>query len=186
MIDYIKQSTTVYPQIFDIIYIMKKFLFNRKLNQSYQGGISSFSLFLLILSFLKYVQNNNFEKPLGSLLIEFLRFYSNFDFYNSIIRPNEKNVNDIYIMNDNMNNFYKYNINIVDPITGLNVAKSTFKIEEIKKAFKEGLDIIFSNLYKINNNDNNINENDNRINLNKININLDNNNKILEHFFYDK
>ena len=85
-----------------------------------------------------------------------------------------------------MNNFYKYNINIVDPITGLNVAKSTFKIEEIKKAFKEGLDIIFSNLYKINNNDNNINENDNRINLNKININLDNNNKILEHFFYDK
>ena len=182
MIDYIKQSTKLYPQIFDIIYIMKKFLFNRKLNQSYQGGISSFSLFLLILSFIKYIHQDDFEIPLGSLLLEFLRFYSNFDFYNSIIKPNEKETNNIYIIDKNINSFYKYNINIVDPITGFNVAKSTFKIEEIKKAFKDGLDIIIGNLYKVNNNDNN-----NEMNLNNININsINNNNKVLEHFFYDK
>ena len=179
MIDYIKQSTQLYPQIFDIIYIMKKFLFNRKLNQSYQGGISSFSLFLLILSFLKFKlqqkNSNNSEIYIGSLLIEFLKFYSDFDFYNSIIRPNEKDPNDIYLINDSVNNFFKYNINIVDPITGLNVAKSTFKIEEIKKAFKDGFDIIIGNLYKVYNPEN------------FMNSNKDNNNKtILEHLFYDK
>ena len=180
MIEYIKQSTKIYPQIYDIIYIMKKFLSIRKLNQSYQGGISSFSLFLLILAFIKFFSKNNIEFPIGSLLIEFLRFYSNFDFYNSVIRPNENNINDIYTMDDGNNIFYKYNINIVDPITGLNVAKSTFKIEEIKKAFKEGLDIIISNLYKININDNNINMNNEDINDN---LNKD---KILEHFFYER
>ena len=182
MIDYIKQSTKLYPQIFDIIYIMKKFLFNRKLNQSYQGGISSFSLFLLILSFIKYIHQDEFEIPLGSLLLEFLRFYSNFDFYNSIIRPNEKEASNIYKLDKN-NSFYNYNINIVDPITGLNVAKSTFKIEEIKKAFQDGLNIIIGNLYKINTND----DNNIEINLNNININsINNNNKVLEHLFYDK
>ena len=176
MIEYIKDSTKLYPQIIDIIYIMKRFLSNRKLNQSYQGGISSFSLFLLILAFVKYFPKNNIDIPIGSLLIEFLTFYSNFDFYNSVIRPNEKNINDIYIMNTISNDIFKYNINIIDPITGLNVAKSTFKIEEIKTAFKEGLDIIIGNLYKIIPND---------INDNYLNVNLDDN-KILVHFFFDK
>ena len=134
----------------------------------------------IIFAFIKFFSKNNIEFPIGSLLIEFLRFYSNFDFYNSVIRPNENNINDIYTMDDGNNIFYKYNINIVDPITGLNVAKSTFKIEEIKKAFKEGLDIIISNLYKININDNNINKNNEDINDN---LNKD---KILEHFFYER
>ncbi len=178
MIEYIKQSTKIYPQIFDIIYIMKKFLSHRKLNQSYQGGISSFSLFLLILAFVKYFSKNNLEIPIGSLLIEFLTFYSNFDFYNSIIRPNEIDINNIYIMNDTTNSLFKYNINIVDPITGFNVAKSTFKIDEIKKAFQEGLDIIIGNLYKINIKEDNLS-------INNTNTNL-NNDKILEHFFFDK
>ena len=173
MIDYIKESTTLYPQIIDIIYIMKKFLSIRKLNQSYQGGISSFSLFLLILSFLKFKsKQNNSEEYLGSLLIEFLMFYSDFDFYNSIIRPNEQDPNNIFLLNDIVNNIYKYNIYIVDPITGLNVAKSTFKIEDIKKAFKDGYDIIMGNLYKIKNNENFIDTNNNKT--------------ILEHLFFDK
>ena len=81
-------------------------------------------------------------------------------------------------MNDTTNSLFKYNINIVDPITGFNVAKSTFKIDEIKKAFQEGLDIIIGNLYKINIKEDNLSINDTNINLN--------NNKILEHFFFDK
>ena len=173
MIDYIKESTKLYPQIYDIIYIMKKFLSIRKLNQSYQGGISSFSLFLLILSFLKFKSQQNIsEVYIGSLLIEFLMFYSEFDFYNSIIRPKGKDPNDIYLINDSVNNFFKYNINIEDPITGLNVAKSTFKIEQIKKAFKDGFDIILGNLFKSNFNENSINTISNKT--------------ILEHLFFDK
>ena len=150
MIDYIKETLILFPQIIDIIYIMKRFLFNKKLNKSYQGGISSYSLFLLILAFIKYYKSN-YDIPLGSLLIEFLYYYSNFNFYDYEILPNKNDENEIFILNEK-NSIYKYNINIKDPITGINVAKSTFKIEEIKNAFKEGYNIIIGNLYKINRN----------------------------------
>ena len=111
-----------------------------------------------------------------------------------MIQPNKNEANDIYINWDdfisNMNGqYFKYNINIVDPITGLNVAKSTFKIDEIKNSFKEGLDIIYGNLYKIQ--DNNIiisNNNSNNLNINNNSIGYDylKNKKILQHFFFDK
>ena len=70
---------------------------------------------------------------------------------NYIFQNNSFNENEIFILNEK-NSIYKYNINIKDPITGINVAKSTFKIEEIKNAFKEGYNIIIGNLYKINRN----------------------------------
>ena len=152
VLDYIKNNIYKYPQIIDIIYIMKRFLFNRKLNKSYQGGISSYSLFLLTLAFIKYFKNN-YDIPIGSLLIEYLNYYCNFDFYCSEIQPSKDNPNEIYSLNEDNSIYHKYNLNIIDPITGVNVAKSTFKIEQIKNAFKEGLDIIISNLYKVNKND---------------------------------
>ena len=154
MVDYIKESTMIYPQIIDIIYIMKRFLFNKNLNKSYQGGISSYSLFLLILAFIKYYKNSH-QIPIGSLLTEFLNHYINFNFYNSVIQPNLDD--NIYTSFENAEEFNKYSLNIIDPITGLNVAKSTFKIDQIKKAFREGLDIILGNLYNINNRINNNN-----------------------------
>ena len=167
MIDYIKESISLYPQIIDIIYIMKRFLLNRKLNKSYQGGISSYSLFLLTLAFIKNLKNI-YDMPIGSLLIEYLCYYSNFNFYSYVIQPNKDNEKEIFLKNES-EMIYKNNLKIIDPITGINVAKSTFKIEEIQKAFKEGFDIITSNLYKINRNT----ESNNNIN----------NKKMLDNFF---
>ena len=162
MIDFIKEYTIIFPQIIDIVFIMKRFLFNRKLNKSYQGGISSYSLFLLTLAFVKYYKNKC-EMPIGSLLIEYLNYYTNFDFYNTVIQPN-KDDNIFSNIEDNLP-LEKYNLNIIDPITGLSVAKSTFKIDEIQKAFREGLENIISNLYTMNNN------------------NIKNHKKILDNFF---
>ena len=156
MIDYIKESTMIYPQIIDIIYIMKRFLFNRKLNKSYQGGISSYSLFLLTLAFIKSFKNK-YELPIGSLLIEYLNYYTNFDFYNTAIYPNNKDEN-IYIIIEDNHFLQKYNLNIIDPITGLNVSKSTFKMDQIQKALREVLDILITNLYNINNDNGNNNK----------------------------
>ena len=163
MIDYIKECTLLYPQIFDIVYIMKRFLYNKKLNKSYQGGISSYSLFLMTLAFIKSYKNN-YEIPIGSLFIEYLYFYSNFNFYNTLIQPNDDN--NIF-ENIEENNLQKYSLNIIDPITGLNVAKSTFKIDQVQNAFREGFDNISNNLLKIN----------------IIGDNLSKDNKILNDFF---
>ena len=148
MIDYIKETIMTYPQIIDIMYVMKRFLFNKKLNKSYQGGISSYSLFLLTLAFVKYYKNIH-NLPVGTLLTEFLNHYINFDFYNNVIQPNLDD--NIYSSFENYHDFNKYSLNIIDPITGLNVSKSTFKIEQIQNAFREGLDIILGNFGKINN-----------------------------------
>ena len=171
MLDYIKKCTLLYPQIFDIVYIMKRFLFNRKLNKSYQGGLSSYSLFLLTLAFIKS-NKNKYEIPIGSLFIEYLYFYSNFNFYNTVIQP--KKDNNIF-ENIEDNNLQKYNLNIIDPITGLNVAKSTFKIDQIQIAFKKGFENVISSLIDLNFN--------NYGNFNNDNNNIKEPTKILENFF---
>jgi DNA polymerase sigma len=145
MIDYIKECTLTYPQIFDIVYIMKRFLYNKKLNKSYQGGISSYSLFLMTLAFIK-LYKNNYDIPIGSLFIEYLYFYSNFNFYNTLIQPSKEN----NIFENIENNLQKCSLNIIDPITELNVAKSTFKIDQVQNAFREGFDNISNNLLEIN------------------------------------
>ena len=145
MIDYIKECTLTYPQIFDIVYIMKRFLYNKKLNKSYQGGISSYSLFLMTLAFIKSYKNN-YDIPIGSLFIEYLYFYSNFNFYNTLIQPSKDN----NIFENIENNLQKCSLNIIDPITELNVAKSTFKIDQVQNAFREGFDNISNNLLEIN------------------------------------
>ena len=56
---------------------------NKNLNSYYNGGLSSFSIFLLVFSLFKYriflkvnIKNDN----LGLFLIQFLDFYSQFDF----------------------------------------------------------------------------------------------------------
>ena len=113
------------------------------------------------LAFIKS-NKNKYEIPIGSLFIEYLYFYSNFNFYNTVIQP--KKDNNIF-ENIEDNNLQKYNLNIIDPITGLNVAKSTFKIDQIQIAFKKGFENIISSLIEINfngygnfNNDNNNNK----------------------------
>ena len=170
MLDYIKKCTMIYPQIFDIVYIMKRYLYNRKLNKSYQGGLSSYSLFLLTLAFIKSYKNK-YEIAIGSLFIEYLYFYSNFNFYNTVIQPNK---DDNIFENIEENNLQKFNLNIIDPITGLNVAKSTFKIDQIQIAFKNGYENIVYNLVDLNYN-----------NLGTVNNNNNNQEpkKILENFF---
>jgi non-canonical poly(A) RNA polymerase PAPD5/7 len=65
-----------------IIYVLKYFLRQRKLNESYTGGISSFLLFNLLLAYVQYLsKENNFTEKinLGNILVGFLQFYG-FDF----------------------------------------------------------------------------------------------------------
>jgi len=65
-----------------LIYVLKYFLRQRKLNESYTGGISSFLLFNLLLAYVQYLSKENQlgEKiNLGTILVGFFQFYG-FDF----------------------------------------------------------------------------------------------------------
>ena len=85
----IKKTLEDFPFIRPLIYVLKYFLRQRKLNESYTGGISSFLLFNLLLSYVQYVVKNedkiNSETrggkflSLGHLLVGFLQFFG-FDF----------------------------------------------------------------------------------------------------------
>ena len=67
-----------YPYIKPIILLLKYFLKQKKLNQTYTGGISSFCLFSLVYAYILYLnkeRDNNSILTLGNILIGFLDFY---------------------------------------------------------------------------------------------------------------
>ena len=144
IIHFVKNSIDVYPIIKPIILVLKRYMQINKLNSSYLGGISSFSLFLLVAAYNKQIfyenkyleKNKDFENLIGQILYGFFMFYANFNFkINSIDLKNNVPINLLNELNENK-------ITLIDPITGLNAAKSTFKIEQIKLAFNNAIMII--------------------------------------------
>ncbi len=65
-----------------LAFLLKKFMASRGLNQPYTGGVGSFLLQMMILTFLQHRERDAYHKRrpssqcLGSLLVEFLEFYS--------------------------------------------------------------------------------------------------------------
>ena len=184
------------PQSKNIIIIIKKYLKNIGLNNYYTGGLSSFSIFLLVFSFYKYIIKlfgneivNNFY--IGQFLIQFLDFFSKFNFNQYVININKEipfiikekinicdnksnNINNI----NNINNTYVNQNNIanaviLDPFTLNNIASNSFRINEIQQKFdslKNNILVNYEKLYKIKN----------ILNKNKTKYNNNNNN------IYDK
>ena len=159
IINYIKDTINIYPNIKPIILVLKRYMQIKKLNSSYHGGLSSFSLFLLVASYNKHIFKENkylekikdFNNLLGQIFYGFFMFYANFNFkINSI---DLKEINPIYLLNE----FSESKITLIDPITGLNAAKSTFKLEQIKYTFNNAImiinDIFFKNINYIDKND---------------------------------
>ncbi len=184
IVKYIQRSIEYLPQSKNIIILIKKYLKNIGLNNYYTGGLSSFSIFLLVFSFYKYIIKifgneivNNYY--IGQFLIQFLDFYSKFNFNEYIININKEipfiikekiNMHEnkpIILNNNNNNNNYNnvkinniYNNNnmanvvILDPFTLNNIASNSFRIIEIQQRFdslKSNLLVNFEKMYKIKN-----------------------------------
>ena len=73
-----------YPSLTPLVLLLKQFLYERGLNNTYTGGLSSYCLTLMIVSFL---QLNTPEKPKkkgmnwGKDLLNFLHYFgTKFDF----------------------------------------------------------------------------------------------------------
>ncbi|XP_031785013.1 non-canonical poly(A) RNA polymerase protein Trf4-1 isoform X1 [Nasonia vitripennis] len=74
----IKTFKRQYPALEKLVMVLKQFLLQRDLNEVFTGGISSYSLILMTISFLQLHPRNNISSPdvnLGVLLIEFLELY---------------------------------------------------------------------------------------------------------------
>ena len=152
---YIKEQMKEYPEIKPVLKLLKRYFYTKKMNSSFEGGLSSYNLFLLILSFAKYqkIFNSNQNKAinLGIFLVQFLELFGKFfDFRNYLININSPF---IYELIDNI--IYKKgkSLIILDPLTGINASKSSYKINEIQKMFLYAFDffekerIIYENEY---------------------------------------
>ena len=152
IINYIKDVIKEYSNIRPLLLVLKRYTHIKKLNSSFHGGISSYSLFLLLYAYIlqifgKCEVNKDYLKlNLGKELLGFFSFYSNINFglYSIDVKKNSPlNL---------LDKIHENGILLIDPITGLNVAKSTFRIEQIKYAFNNTLIIMNNLFYKRKNN----------------------------------
>jgi non-canonical poly(A) RNA polymerase PAPD5/7 len=76
------QYMNALPPLRPLTFVLKKFMASRGLNQPYTGGVGSFLLQMMIVSFLQHRERDGIKSRrtsqynLGALLIEFLELYS--------------------------------------------------------------------------------------------------------------
>uniref|UniRef100_S4RRL6 PAP-associated domain-containing protein n=1 Tax=Petromyzon marinus TaxID=7757 RepID=S4RRL6_PETMA len=82
-----------YPLLPQLVLVLKQFLLQRDLNEPYTGGVSSYLLVMLVVSFLQPMQlhadidGRSGDGDLGVLLIEFFELYGrNFNYLKAGIR----------------------------------------------------------------------------------------------------
>ena len=181
-IEFIKNTLNEYPEANIVIRILKRALKLTDMNNSYKGGLSSYTIFLLVSSYMKHINksnniNNNKHKSntYGHAFHNVVKYYSKFDFYTNYIDIGNKN-GDIFLKRNKKYNSHEYeNIPIIiDPVTGLNAGKSTFRLNDVQNVFitlNEELEKL-RNIYDKSNNNKNKNNNNKENEKDKDNSNL--------------
>ena len=135
-VEYIQNKLRNFPQIKPIIKILKRFLKRQKMNEVHKGGISSYSLFLLVLNCIMMFIKDNPKRNLnvGYLLIIIYRKLTYFNFKNFGI--NEDNLD--YPLTFENSESIPY---VINPLTGINVCGfGPCKGKNINSTFKIGYD----------------------------------------------
>jgi DNA polymerase sigma len=183
---YINKNIEDFCNIKPLLLVLKRYFRIMKMNKSYTGGLSSHSLFLLVLAFFKSnALLNSSQLSLGKSLFFFFEKYSFFNYNDYGIDVEVPPF--YYLLNENLNSIFndyenrKEEINIIDPFTKLNVAKSSFQVDEIKNTFNKALFFFKFEAWKYDSNNyqifnNNINTINNINNINNLTITNNNNN----------
>eukprot|EP00742_Colponemidia_sp_Colp-10_P007496 GILJ01008078.1.p1 GENE.GILJ01008078.1~~GILJ01008078.1.p1 ORF type:complete len:1003 (-),score=168.48 GILJ01008078.1:284-3292(-) len=153
----VKEYIKVYLAVKPLVLVLKHFLHTRSLHNVYQGGLGSYALTLMVVSYLQWAESTGHDispsmPSLGRLLIGFLHLYGiRFDYRSMGLAVHRPGMNQIGpfqypvpVLRDASNTFDVLKLVIDDPINpGLNVGRSSFAIEHIKVAFAQA----FSHLH---------------------------------------
>jgi DNA polymerase sigma len=142
-VSYVKEQIVKYPEVKFILRVLKRYFYYKKMNTAFLGGLSSYNLFLLLLSYAKFLKlsQNSESTNLGCFLFNFLYFFKVFDFKQYIININSKNnIYDILPPESAKEFNLGKSIVIIDPLTGVNASKSSYKIDDIQNTFSEAFD----------------------------------------------
>ncbi|KAG7248218.1 hypothetical protein CRUP_020524, partial [Coryphaenoides rupestris] len=131
-----------YPVLPYLVLVLKQFLLQRDLNEVFTGGIGSYSLFLMAVSFLQLHYREDVRSPntnIGVLLIEFFELYGrHFNYLKTGIRIKDGGC---YVAKDevqkNMMDGYRPSmLYIEDPLQPENdVGRSSYGAMQVKQAF---------------------------------------------------
>ncbi|CAN8309004.1 unnamed protein product [Cochlearia groenlandica] len=141
----VKDLTEQFPAAMPLALVLKQFLADRTLDQSYSGGLSSYCLVLLITRFLQHEHHlgRSINQNFGRLLMDFLYFFGN------VFDPRQMRVSvqgsGIY---RNRERGYSIDpIHIDDPLFPTNnVGRNCFRIHQCIKAFSEAYIVLENEL----------------------------------------
>ncbi|XP_022341415.2 terminal nucleotidyltransferase 4B-like isoform X2 [Crassostrea virginica] len=138
----ITEFMTEFPNLKYLVLVLKQFLLQRDLNEVFTGGISSYSLIYMTVSFFQLHPRFEAVDPnanLGVLLIEFFELYGrNFNYLKAGIRIKDGGS---YVAKDDiqksMDNGYRPSmLCIEDPLTkGNDIGRSSYGAMQVKQAF---------------------------------------------------
>ena len=131
-----------YPILPKLVLVLKQFLTQRNLNEVFHGGISSYSLILLIVSFLQLHPRYKATDPdanLGVLLIEFFELYGrNFNYMKTGITVLNGGSyfakEDIVSVDDRS---LLYIVDPSDPTEENNASRGCYGMWQVKQAFEQ-------------------------------------------------
>lgn len=139
----IKDFKQKFPVLPYLVLVLKQFLLQRELNEVFTGGIGSYSLFLMVVSFLQlhYREDVCSSNPnLGVLLIEFFELYGrHFNYLKTGIRIKDGGS---YLAKDEVQKgmlvgYRPAMLYIEDPLQpGNDVGRSSYGAMQVKEAFE--------------------------------------------------
>ncbi|XP_020281563.1 non-canonical poly(A) RNA polymerase PAPD5-like [Pseudomyrmex gracilis] len=131
-----------YPVLEKLVMVLKQFLLQRDLNEVFTGGISSYSLILMTISFLQLHPRQNAccsSANLGVLLIEFLELYGRkFNYVKTGIRVKDGGtyISKEEVQRDMIDGHRPSLLCIEDPLTpGNDIGRSSYGALYVKDAF---------------------------------------------------
>ncbi|XP_064168239.1 terminal nucleotidyltransferase 4B-like isoform X1 [Anguilla rostrata] len=138
----IKEFKKKYPVLPYLVLVLKQFLLQRDLNEVFTGGIGSYSLFLMAVSFLQLHYREDASSPnanIGVLLIEFFELYGrHFNYLKTGIRIKDGGC---YVAKDEvqksmLDGYRPSMLYIEDPLQpGNDVGRSSYGAMQVKHAF---------------------------------------------------
>lgn len=139
-----------------LILVLKQFLCQRDLNEVFTGGVSSYGVVLMVLSFLQLHPRGDGDHQnvnLGVLLIEFFELYgNNFNYLKTGIRLRDSNRNMVgsYFRRTLNTNYRAFALPIIDPNSlggeENDVMKGCYNLFQVQLAFKHAYRKILSEL----------------------------------------
>ncbi|KAK4379427.1 hypothetical protein RND71_001289 [Anisodus tanguticus] len=148
----VKELTEQFPAATPLALVLKQFLADRSLDQSYSGGLSSYCLVLLIARFLQHEHHYGqpIDQNLGSLLMDFFYFFGN------VFDPRQIRVSiqgsGLYIKRERGCSIDP--ICIDDPLYPTNnVGRNCFRIHQCIKAFADAYSILENEIPSLPSND---------------------------------